>query len=143
MLDARYPVLSRDPAHQQLARHPDHNNAAGVNSDGATFSNGNEENRKYFTTQPTFVKESFDDISDEVEDNHAFREYSDYTNLDKSETAEPEHQLAAELRSNLPNSDFKSDFFTRMNIEQMVFSIPGHFRKYLEEPPEWINKDYW
>ena len=48
-----------------------------------------------------------------------------------------------EVRSSIPNAKFKSEFFKTMNIEEMVFSIPSHFRKYLEEPPAWINKDYW
>ena len=62
-------------------------------------------------------------------------------NVDKADVAD--YSLTPQLKSSLPNSDFKSDFFHEMNIQEMVFSIPSHFRKYLQEPPEWINKDYW
>ena len=45
--------------------------------------------------------------------------------------------------SSSENSGFQSDFFNSMNIQNLVFSIPDQFREYLQEPPEWINKDYW
>ena len=54
------------------------------------------------------------------------------------------YELTPQFKSAIiPNSNFESDFFRSMNIQEMVFSIPQQFREYLEEPPEWINKDYW
>ena len=54
-----------------------------------------------------------------------------------------EDEPAPQPKSPSPNSGFKTDFFNSMNIENLVFSIPDQFREYLQEPPEWINKDYW
>ena len=46
-----------------------------------------------------------------------------------------------QYKSELPN--FRSEFFNSENIENVVFSIPAQFRAFLQEPPDWINKDYW
>jgi len=54
-----------------------------------------------------------------------------------------DNNINPEFRSDLPDSDFKTDFFHSENIQDLVFSIPAQFRTFLQEPPDWINKDYW
>merc|ERR1711874_574233 len=48
-----------------------------------------------------------------------------------------------QYKSELQNSNFQSEFFSSENIQNVVFSIPAQFRSFLQEPPDWINKDYW
>ena len=101
-------------------------------------------NTEDFTTLSTYGTESggdsFEDFYNEVEDQADYAEENDNIierNVNDDDNGVPE------ARRNIPNANFKSDFFKTMNIQEMVFSIPSHFRKYLEEPPEWINKEYW
>ena len=120
----------------------DSQNVVTVNNDQATLFY--EENKNYFTTQSPAVQDVFEEISNEINDYYsddAFDNEGIDNNVDKADVAD--YSLTPQLKSSLPNSDFKSDFFHEMNIQEMVFSIPSHFRKYLQEPPEWINKDYW
>jgi len=121
---------------------PDTFNGVTVNNDQATYIY--EENKNYFTTESPAVQDVFDGISNEINDYYS-DEVFDNEGIDDSEDKADvaDYDLTPQLKSSIPNSDFKSDFFHDMNIQEVVFSIPSHFRKYLQEPPEWINKDYW
>lgn len=95
-----------------------------------------------FTTRPTYGTksgESFEDFYNEVDDQ---ADYAEDNIIERNVDVDDDYGVP-EARKNIPNSNFKSDFFKTMNIQEMVFSIPSHFRKHLEEPPEWINKEYW
>ena len=125
-------------------------NTINVNSDQATYNY--DENQHYYTTHSTFTSAGLEGISNEVTyddemDNTLFDDNQAYVDQidDKADVvANEDYKINPKLKTNnIPNSNFKSDFFNTMNIQEMVFSIPGHFRKYLEEPPSWINKDYW
>ena len=112
-----------------------------INNEPATLKY--EGNTKDFTTHSTYVTESedsFEDFYNEVEDQVDYAEDND--NIIERNVDDDNYGVQ-EARRNIPNANFKSDFFKSMNIQEMVFSIPSHFRKYLDEPPEWINKDYW
>ena len=135
--------------YQHQDRDTTYDNAINVNNDQATYNY--DENQSYFTTHSTFTTRGLEDISndvtyDQADDsyfNNKQYEYVDHID-DKADVDDDVYDISPKLKTdNIPNSNFKSDFFNNMNIQEMVFSIPGHFRKYLEEPPSWINKDYW
>ena len=135
--------------YQHQDRDTNYDNAINVNNDQATYNY--DENQNYFTTHPTFTTRGLEDIynevtHDEVDDSFIVNDNQEYVDHidDKADVHEGDYDISPKLKTNnIPNSNFKSDFFNNMNIQEMVFSIPGHFRKYLEEPPSWINKDYW
>ena len=54
-----------------------------------------------------------------------------------------DNHINPQFKTDLPDSNFKTDFFHSENIQNLVFSIPEQFRTFLQEPPTWINKDYW
>merc|ERR1719481_119252 len=64
-------------------------------------------------------------------------------NLELKNTEVPgpliEDNSDTQYKSELPNTNFRSDFFNSENIENVVFSIPAQFRAFLQEPPDWIN----
>ena len=105
-----------------------------------------QENNNYFTTHSTPVKENFEEIGNELHDYYSGEEF-DNDGIDNRhdihQTDVEDYSITPQLKTVMPDSNFRSDFFTNMNIQEMVFTIPDHFRKYLQEPPEWINKDYW
>ena len=119
----------------------DYDYGISINNEPATLKYGG--NAGDFTTQQTYGTESedsFEDFYNEVEDKADYADDNDKIierNVDDNDYRLPE------ARRNIPNANFKSDFFNTMNIQEMVFSIPSHFRKYLDEPPEWINQEYW
>merc|ERR1711874_953531 len=78
--------------------------------------------------------EATDDI---LEDNYEPPTDNSESQSDYNSPSNPQY------KSELQNSNFQSEFFSSENIQNVVFSIPAQFRSFLQEPPDWINKDYW
>ena len=125
----------------------DYNDITYRNDDQANYENEIiDENLPTTTSSPFIYHIGNTESATEFEGNTFFIENE---NIDReADEEEPilnyiEDEPIAKLKPSPPNSEFKSDFFNSMNIQNLVFSIPDQFREYLHEPPEWINKDYW
>ena len=122
---------------------PEDNNDITYYDDQADYQN--EIIDENFSTTPPII---FHNIGNTEEPVTEYEGNQYYTERNKAEVEDPalnyiEDEPQPQLKSASPvNSGFKSDFFNSMNIQNLVFSIPGQFRDHLE-PPEWINKDYW
>ena len=99
---------------------PEHNNNIRANSNHDTTTLRYDEN--FYTTT-----EEFNEVysnQERVENRQEETRFVDYE--------EASYELTPQFKSSIiPNSNFESDFFRSMNIQEMVFSIPQQFREYL------------
>ena len=123
----------------------DNNDITHRNDDQANYQNEVSDETLPTTAPPLIYHIENTESVTEFEGDQFYIENIDRDKADQEEELSFNYieDEAPQLKSSSPNSGFKSDFFNSMNIENLVFSIPDQFREYLQEPPEWINKDYW